>query len=277
MQSSLKSLLLLWLLVPIAVLAAGSVDILVAATAEGKPITVKAAGGSCTLSSKDVQRRMGLSSAGSTARHEVVPDSLVPAYAVSPSRPEFPLGAVNSRLVIVDLACRENAGLRKYPGEIAANWYPLLAEATKLGYMDVRSEGDGKWGSWNLRTNKWDPEPCCASPQHSLIGAAWQRTYDRQHVPPASLWPVVWNLIQPAVWVYAATVLVCFFVALGVGHRGWSLAGYALIVLPLQSVWLVALLVVVANLYALAGMVRSGGLAGFAAVTYSSATRAWRK
>lgn len=241
---------------------------LVAATTDGKRIVIRDGGGNCMLANKDTRRRMGLLGATTSAAA-----GAVPAFFIVPSSaPHHPKGAVESRLVVVDLICRQTQTLRTFLGEPGVPWYGALAEAARMGYLDIRQD-DGRWGSWNLRMNKWDPPPCCASPAHSLIQAEWQRRYSGPLAPA----PGIWNSIQPAVWIYLAVVSVCFLIAIGQGYRGWMILPQALVVMPLKGIWLLIVLVVVANLYALAGMLGSGGISSVARGAYTSATRALRR
>ena len=256
--------------------AVGPTESLITSTAAGKQLVIRAADGSCRLGDRGVQRQIGLIGGRNAAQPSAAGISVFPAFAV-PARPSSEgKVAPAARLVIVDLACHETKTLLVNAGQLNSWWYSALAEAVNLGYMDTYQ--DGKWGSINLRSGAWDPEPCCSNPPHSLIRLAWQREHERLRVssgPPSA--SQVWDAVQPAVWVHAALVMVCFLVALGRGIKGGALAGEALIVLPLKAVSLVAAVVVMANLYALAGLLRSGGLEALAIETYSSATRAWRR
>ena len=248
---------------------------LLAVTTDGKPLAIKSAGSSCALGGNDVRRRLGLGVANPSARAPgtitVIPAFAVPKLVSSGNTP-----ANSSRLVVVDMACHESATLSTYETRPPESWYPTLSEAVKLGYMDVR-EQDGKWGSWNLRTNQWDPAPCCAMPAHSLIRARWQRNYDGQNATAAPSWPYVWEIMRPVAWVYGAVALVCVLIAIGVGHRGAAVVGQGLVVMPLRAVWLAVVIVFAANVYALAGMLRSGALGAIASGTVYNATKAWRR
>lgn len=270
-----QSLVLVGLLASTLSTSATPAETLLTATTEGKQLQVKRSGGNCELVKKGVRRRIGLNVTGPTTG-DYGTINVVPAFSVQESASSGGVKVESSRLVVVDLTCKVSTVFATYKTAPHESWYPRLSEAVKLGYMDVREE-DGKWGSWNLRTNHWDPTPCCSMPAHSLIGASWQRWHDRENAATSPTWPHVWSIVRPVVWVYAAVAFVCVLIAIGIGHRGAAIVGHGLVVMPLKAVWLAIVLVVAANVYALAGMLRSGALGTVAGRTIYSATRAWRR
>ena len=263
------------LLVATTCATAADSDSLFAAATEGSKVAIGTPGHGCRLGNKEIRRRLGLDD-GSAANYQ--PSlAVLPALAVADPKDPTNTSDATSRLVVVDLGCKISQSLKNYYAAPPAQLYPLMAEAVRAGYLDAQGP-DGKWGSWNLRTDRWDPPPCCAAPAHSAILAAeLLAKATAEYASSVSQWTKIWELLRPIVLAYAVVAGICMMVAASFGHRGAALVGHGLVVMPLKAVWLAIVLVVAANLYALAGLLGSGGLTAIASGTVSSATRAWRK
>ena len=249
-------------------------DSLFAAATDGAKVAIGTPGHGCRLGDKEIRRRLGLGDGSANYQSSL---AVLPALAVADPKDPTNTSDATSRLVVVDLRCKISQSLTNYYVAPPAQLYPLMAEAVRSGYLDAQAS-DGKWGSWNLRTDRWDPPPCCAAPAHSAILAAAQRAKaTAEYASSVSQGTKVWELIRPIVLAYAFVAGICMMVAASFGHRGAALAGHGLVVMPLKAVWLAIVLVIAANLYALAGLLGSGGLTAVASGTVSSATRAWRK
>ena len=257
---------LLTFLVPLQANAGEPENQVAVATVDGQRLVVQQGSGPCALGSKEVQHKVGLdrsSNAGVPA---------LESYAQE--------GRLLSRIVILDLACNRTQTFREY-GILVNGWVPKLAEAMQLGYLDLsdlrRGIGDPNWGSWNLRTNTWDPAPCCSTPAHSIIQIKEQQMLQAA-IPPTVLGSI-WMLVRTPVvmWVYAAIVTVCGLMAFVRGRRGVSLVVHGAIVLPMKALFIALALACVASIAALASLLQSGGMSLFVHKIRDRMMVSWRK
>lgn len=250
-------------------------DALFAAATDGAKVAIGSPGHGCRLGDVGVGRRLGLVVGPAASERPAL--VVLPALAVGDPKDPNNKSDATSRLVVVDLHCKISQSLANYYVAPPARLYPLMTEAMSSGYLDTQAP-DGKWGSWNLRTNRWDPWPCCDAPAHSALLAGIQRDLAKAgYAASGPPWEKIWGLIRPIVLGYAVVAGGCTVIAASFGHRGAALAGRGLVVMPLRAVWLAIVLAIAANLYALAGLLGSGALTGLASGTINSATRAWRK
>ena len=250
-------------------------DVLFATATDGAKVAIGSPGKGCRLGDSGVQQRLGLAQ-GATASSQVAA-TVVPALAVADPKSVTNESNAVSRLVVVDLNCKISQSLTNYYAAPPAYLFAFMAQAIGSGYLDVQDK-DGKWGSWNLRTDRWDLAPCCAAPAHTTVLARGKPYQVLAEYPSSENALVkIWRLLRPLVLAYAAVAVVCLIVAASLEHRGAALVGQDLVVMPLRAVWLVIVLVIAANIYAVAGLLGSGALVAVASGTICSATRAWRK
>ena len=251
-------------------------DQLFVAASDGAKVPVGTSGQGCRLGMAAIQQRLRPGFATTASGQQAL--FVIPALAVADPKSSGTASGATSRLVVVDRRCKISHSLTDYYVAPPAYLYAVMAEAMNSGFLDVQGS-DGKWGSWNLRTDRWDPLPCCGAPAHSaILLAATQRDRDAVKVATASS-PLakIWELTRPLVLIYMAVAGICLIIAASLGHRGSALVGQGLVVIPLRSVWLVIAIAIAANVYAIAGLLGSGALTGVASATISSATRSWRK
>ncbi|MEP7295225.1 MAG: hypothetical protein ABI702_03490 [Burkholderiales bacterium] len=224
-------------------------------------VVIAAPNGACQLSTASLRRLVGL--AELPVLNDLAVRAGIVALAIPDPRDPATAAAPTSRLVVVDMQCKIVQVLKNYYVAPPANLLNEVLGATYAGYLDTSDEG-GKWGSWNLRTNKWDPIPCCDRPPH--------------FAPPlkGSLGSEIgvfgWSLLG-----YAVVAVACLLIAVSQGSRGVQIVWKGLVALPIKVAWLGIVLVVAANVYAIAGLLRSGSLGALAGGVLHSATRALRR
>ena len=262
-RSAMLSLTLFGL--PLAALASEQPDAEIAvATAAGQRLLVQEPGGACSLNKAAVLRQIGVDAS----------ISAIPALVTYAKGPRKII-----RVLLVDRQCKFVQSFEPY-GILLTDWPAKLAEATRLGFLDLsdqrRNIRDPAWGSWNLRTGSWEVTPCC-SPAHSVIQADEHRRL--QSMLPLSVpQALVQVALLPVVkWTYVAAVLTCGLIAFSRGRRELSLVLQSVFVLPIKAVVFSIVIATIASLAVLAAIVGSGGMGLFAGEVRNRMRASWRR
>lgn len=254
-----------FLMVPPAVFASEQPDAEIAvATAGGQRLLVRESGGACSLNNADVLRQIGV-------------DASIVAI---PALVTYPMGTSKiTKVMLVDRKCDITQSFTPY-GMLISGWAPKLAEATRLGFLDLndlrRGIGSPDWGSWNLRTSSWERTPCC-SPAHSVIQANEQRFYEARVQPSFSEALMRAALLPVVKWTYLAIVLTCGLIAFRRGRRGLSLVLQSVFVLPIKAVVFALGIATIGSLAGLAALFGSGGMGLFAGEVRNRMKASWRR
>ena len=250
---------------PIAALTSEQPDAEIAvATVAGQRLLVQEPGGSCSLNKAAVLRQIGVDAA-------IIAIPALVTYAKGETK--------ITRVLLVDRQCKFVQSFEPY-GILLTDWPAKLAEATRLGFLDLsdlrRNIRDPAWGSWNLRTSSWELTPCC-SPLHSVTQANEHRRL--QSMLPLSVpQALVQVALLPVVkWTYLALVLICGLVALNRGRRGLSLVLQSLFVLPIKAVVFSIGIATIGSVAGLAAIVGSGGMGLFAGEVRNRMKASWRR
>lgn len=250
---------------PLAALASEQPDAEIAvATVGGQTLVVHELGGACALNNADVLRQIGVDAS-------IIAIPALVTYPKGPSK--------TTRVMLVDRKCKFTQSFEPY-GMLQAGWAPKLAEATRLGFLDLndlrRGVGDPDWGSWNLRTSTWERTPCCA-PAHSVIQANEQSVLQSK-IRPSFAGALIQVALLPVVkWTYLAIVLTCGLIAFRRGRRGLSLLMQSVFVLPIKAAVFSVGIATIGSLAGLAALIGSGGMGLFAGEVRNRMKASWRR